>query len=92
MERERNAAPGSKNFRTGIACSLTILLAAALMLAGCGKKEEAPVAGKPAEKVAAQSSETASACISCHTDKEKLKMETAGIKKPKGSALTSGKG
>ena len=62
------------------------------MLAGCGKKEEAPVAGKPAEKAAAQSSETASSCISCHTDKEKLKMETAGIKKPKGSALTSGKG
>jgi hypothetical protein len=33
-----------------------------------------------------------SSCVSCHTDKERLKVETAGIKKPKGSALTSGKG
>lgn len=92
MERERNAALRSKNFRTGIACSLTLLLAAALLLAGCGKKEETPVAEKAPEKVAAPASGTASACVSCHTDKEKLKMETAGIKQPKGSALTSGKG
>ena len=36
--------------------------------------------------------ESASSCISCHTDEERLKMESAGIKQPKGSALTSGKG
>lgn len=41
----------------------------------------------PAEAVASSSS-----CVSCHTDQERLKMETAGIKQPKGSALTSGKG
>ena len=33
-----------------------------------------------------------SSCVSCHTDKERLKIESAGIKQPKGSALTSGKG
>jgi mono/diheme cytochrome c family protein len=36
--------------------------------------------------------ESSSSCVSCHTDEERLKMETAGIKQPKGSALTSGKG
>jgi uncharacterized lipoprotein YajG len=92
MEMVPGTTLRSKNFRTGIACSLTIVLAAALMLAGCGKKEETPVAEKPAEKSAAPSAGTASACVTCHTDKEKLKMETAGIKRPKGSALTSGKG
>ena len=35
---------------------------------------------------------SSSSCVSCHTDQERLKMESAGIKQPKGSALTSGKG
>ncbi len=35
---------------------------------------------------------SSSACVSCHTDKEKLKMETARIKAPPKSAMTSGKG
>lgn len=35
---------------------------------------------------------SSSACVSCHTDREKLKMETARIKAPPKSALTSGKG
>ena len=33
-----------------------------------------------------------SSCVTCHTDKEKLKFETASIKKPSKSALQSGKG
>jgi len=36
--------------------------------------------------------ESDSSCVSCHTDKEKLKFESAGIKRPPASALTSGKG
>ena len=90
MEWKGTPAPGSMSLRTGITMSLAVLFAAAVLQAGCGKKEEAPVtAGPKAEKAAVAS---ASACVSCHTDKEKLKMETAAIKKPPKSAMTSGKG
>ena len=73
----------TKTTRPGTGALLAVSLAAAsLLLAGCGKeKGEVPVAKAPS-----------SACVSCHTDKEKLKVETADIKQPKGSALQSGKG
>jgi hypothetical protein len=69
-----------------------VLALGVLAITACGdvdlsKKGGPAVAGKADSNAVA-----GSACVSCHTDKEKLKMETAGIKAPPKSALTSGKG
>ena len=92
MEWKGISETGSRTLRNGTAFTAAALLASTLLLAGCGKKEEGPVAeGPKGEKtVAAVASD--SACVSCHTDRERLKMESAGIKRPPKSAMTSGKG
>ncbi len=82
MKEDRTVPTKTTRPGTGAALAASLLAAALLLPAACGKeKAEAPVAEAPS-----------SSCVSCHTDREKLKVETADIKQPKGSALQSGKG
>ena len=70
----------TKTTRPGAGAVLAAsLLAAALLLPAWGAGEAA-------------AEETQSTCVACHTDKDKLKMESAGIKRAKPSAMQSGKG
>ena len=82
------------------AAAAVALLAGAAFLPGCGKAQKEKIKADVKAEVLAELGgaapqgpvESSSSCVSCHTDEERLKMETAGIKQPKGSALTSGKG
>jgi len=91
MEEEKGTVGTVRRIPPGIA-ALAVIALGALAITACGdvdlsKKGSSPVAGEGSSEAVA-----GSACVSCHTDKEKLKMETAGIKAPPKSAMTSGKG
>ena len=91
MEEEKGTVGTVRRIPPGIA-ALAVIALGALAITACGdvdlsKKGGTPVADKADSNVVA-----GSACVSCHTDKEKLKMETASIKAPPKSSLTSGKG
>ena len=82
-----------KKYRLSSALLFGSLFLGGALLAGCSGQESSDksVTGEAVKKTAAAGGE-ASSCVSCHTDAERLKVESAMLPKPKKSALTSGKG
>jgi mono/diheme cytochrome c family protein len=91
MEKEKGTAGTIRSIPTGIA-TLAVIALGALVITACGDVDLSKKGGPAVADKAIPAAVADSACVSCHTDKEKLKMETAGIKAPPKSALTSGKG
>lgn len=83
MEKEKGT--------TGIA-TLAVIALGVLAITACGDVDLSKKGGPAVADKAIPASMAGSTCVSCHTDKERLKMETAGIKAPPKSAMTSGKG
>ena len=69
------------------------LLLGAALLTGCTAQESSDksATGEALKKTAVTEGE-GSSCVSCHTDAEQLKVESAKLPRPKASALTSGRG